>query len=154
MSESDHARSRRDQRAANDAPPDHGLMCQAHGCPNVWTVDAGNGRLCSAHAWVGRHLWPQVTQEQQDAQTERAYRAQFARPQPVRTINKAQAKAVLRELFASLGVNKGDGRKWARDLQAREDRGEKLTQFQRDAWRTALRYEGRPQGSDEEARDA
>ena len=37
---------------------DH-LMCQAHGCPNRWSVDRGS-RLCSAHAWEEPHKWQKV----------------------------------------------------------------------------------------------
>jgi hypothetical protein len=65
---------RRDQRIADDSIADRALLCIAGGCPNLWSVDAGNGRLCSAHAWADPHHWPQITQEQLDAQADRALR--------------------------------------------------------------------------------
>lgn len=148
MSESAQSRQRRDQRAADELPPDHGLMCQAQGCPNRWSVDAGSGRLCSAHAWVGRHLWPQITQEQQDAETERVYQAQFPRraPSPEVTISaKAEAIARLQGLVAAMRGNQRDGRQWARRLRYCElkrdgvlPNGQRMTQYQRDAWRSVL----------------
>lgn len=145
MSESAQSRQRRDQRAADELPPDHGLMCQAQGCPNRWSVDAGSGRLCSAHAWVGRHLWPQITQEQQDAETERVYRAQFPAQRAAPIVDKGAAIAALRAFVASLRSSQRDGRQWARRLRYCElkrdgvlPNGQRMTQYQRDAWRSVL----------------
>ena len=69
----------RDQRVAEEAGADQRLMCCAHGCPNRWSVDIGK-RMCSAHYAADPIEWPAVTQQQIDAQTDRAYRAQFPRP--------------------------------------------------------------------------
>ena len=60
-----------DQRTADDAGTPQALMCHAHGCPNRWSVDAGKGRCCSAHAWADQNRWPEITQQQWD-ETERA----------------------------------------------------------------------------------
>lgn len=69
----------RDQQIADkeDAPKGytHDQMCGASGCPNRWTVDSndkGLNRLCSAHAWAEPNRWPEITQQQQWDETERA----------------------------------------------------------------------------------
>lgn len=41
------------------------LMCSAHGCPQRWSVEGGNGRLCSYHAWEPSQNWPRITQDLQ-----------------------------------------------------------------------------------------
>ena len=38
------------------------LRCQAHGCPNNWSVDMG-AKLCSKHAWSDSRDWGLVTQK-------------------------------------------------------------------------------------------
>ena len=45
-----HFDSSRDRQIANEDWSSTQLMCIAHGCPNRWSVDAGNGRLCHWHA--------------------------------------------------------------------------------------------------------
>lgn len=44
---------KRDERIADEANRDleeeRRLMCQMPGCRNRWSVDFGNGRLCSQH---------------------------------------------------------------------------------------------------------
>ena len=62
----------RDQHTADHLDRRAPLMCAAHGCPNRWTVDAGHGRLCSAHAWAEPESWPDITYAQQWDETERA----------------------------------------------------------------------------------
>lgn len=89
----------RDQRIANDSATDKSLMCCAMRCPNRWSVDAGNGRCCSAHAWSDRHLWPQITQEQLDAETERAVYAAAPRPE-AKPVDKRAATQALQQFVA------------------------------------------------------
>lgn len=129
----------RDQRIAEDAEVDQSLMCTANGCPNRWCVDAGNGHLCSAHAWSDRHQWPQITQEQLDAQTARALRQAVAQSQPPAQRWTGERKAaVMRRLKAALAACQRDPKAWAKRLKAREEAGEKLGDLQRAAWRAAL----------------
>jgi hypothetical protein len=56
---------------------------------------------------------------------------------------KSQGVAALRHLMGKLGKRRfgfeGDGVAWALRLQQREQGGDNLTPFQRDAWREALR---------------
>ena len=136
-------RRSRDERIADEAHADRSLLCGAHGCPNRWSVDAGNGRLCSAHAWAGRHLWPQVTQEQQDAETERAWRNANRSPQP--EDHPRHDPARLARALSKLSQAKGPIG-WAKRLRwceqergGRLPSGQPMTQFQRDAWRQVLR---------------
>ena len=147
MTESTYARQRRDERTADDALGSGArLRCQAHGCPNCWSVDAGSGRCCSAHAWVGRHLWPQVTQEQLDAETNRA-RAAMGGTQSGPAYTRDPAR--LAKALVALASPKEDGLLWAKRLQWYEEKrggrlrsGQLMTQVQRDIWRRALRFRG------------
>jgi hypothetical protein len=118
------------------------LMCSALGCPNRWSVDAGKGRLCSAHHSVDDypHLWPQITQQELDLALDRAQRPQ---PLPAMPLTRADKTAILLRLQAAINhlrtpFDQRDTKAWARDLQAREDQGARLTKAQRDMWRTAL----------------
>lgn len=145
-------RRSREERIADETTADRALLCGAHGCPNRWAVDAGNGRLCSAHAWVGQHLWPQVTQEQRDAETDRAWRYANRSPQAVEHPRYDPAR--LAKVLSMLSQAK-DPLGWAKRLRWRERErggrlpsGQTMTQFQRDAWRQVLRDQG------EEADDA
>lgn len=127
----------RDQRIADDAT-DPSLQCAARGCPNRWSVECQAGRVCSAHAWVEKHHWPRVTQEQLDAQLDRARYADAARPPPqVRPLDLADKRAILRRLPAVCEAKRG--REWAMDLRYREMHGEPLTLAARHMWRSVLR---------------
>lgn len=130
--------NRRDERIADDTFADRALQCVASGCPNRWSVDAGRGRLCSAHAWVSSAQWPQVTQEQLDAETERALQnAAPPAPGPVyRDIPRLRHE--LARLADGMRQARTDPRAWARSLKDREQRGERLTDAQRAAWRRSL----------------
>jgi len=105
------------------------LMCIARGCPNRWSVDAGNGKLCSAHAWVDSSKWGQVTRDMAarslDGETEKA----------IRKVTDEEKVQILRKL-QSIGVK--ENRLWAEALREREQRGEKLSAFARECWRDAL----------------
>ena len=105
-----------DQRIADEVAVDHALMCSASGCPNRWSVDAGNGRACGAHAFASLHLWPQITAEQQDAETERALQAQLRRPaEPAPRPDPARLRAVL----SRLRMGQAGGRTPAQRVAAR-----------------------------------
>lgn len=145
-------REKRDQRIADDHGQDRALMCRAQGCPNRWSVDAGNGKCCSAHAWSDPHHWPQITQEQLDAETDRAMRRQY----PAQRIEAPRFD--IRKLRESIGRlaeamrgNTKAPKLWAHRLKAREQAGEPLSDHQRKAWREALH---RPAKSDAEDRAA
>jgi hypothetical protein len=155
LSETASARSRRDERIADDAQ-DRRLMCEAHGCPNRWSVDAGGGRLCSAHQWSARAEWPRITQQLLDAETDRAYRAQAVPPSdgtPKRTLSRGEKLHVLGQLREVLQRKLGDWRAWAARLRQRHEAGENLTETQREMYRSALRM-GTKAASDEDVVDA
>ena len=38
------------------------LRCTAYGCPLSWSVESGDGRLCSYHAWEPSTRWPSITE--------------------------------------------------------------------------------------------
>ncbi|CAB4126105.1 hypothetical protein UFOVP73_30 [uncultured Caudovirales phage] len=124
----------RDQRVADDFHGASELNCGAQGCPNRWSIDAGDGRLCTAHSQAAPHHWGRVTQEQQSLETERAWRAERS-PAPVPPVSKAEKVRILSSMRHILPkTDKG----WAHALKAREEGGEYITAAQRDMWRAAL----------------
>lgn len=139
----------RDRAIANEAGGglERSLTCGAAGCPNRWSVDAGSGRLCSAHAWVDRKQWPQITQEQQDAETDRALDHATERFQPqAAPLSREEKRAILTKLRC---IGQPEHPKaWAEALRVREESGERLTQAQRAMWRAAI---GREQDQGAEA---
>lgn len=123
-----------------DAAVQH-LLCAAHGCPNRWSVDAGHGRLCSAHAWAEPESWPDITYAQQWDETERArMRGEPAPPVSRRVADPARMRRALAGLRQQLDAPR-DPKAWAWRLKAREEGGEQLTPAQREAWRAALHVE-------------
>lgn len=128
----------RDQRVADevshDAAIDRASMCAAHGCPNRWGVDRGDGRLCSAHAWAARHHWPQVTDEQIDASARRAAALASTTHGSGRR-DPARLAAALEPLRRPT-----DPKAWIGRLKARLDAGERLTVTQREMLQTALSH--------------
>lgn len=107
------------------------LMCIAHNCPNRWSVDAGNGRLCSRHAWVDPSKWGQVTRDM-------AAECSYGTPkEEIRQISQDEKLEILRKL-QRVG-SPDDPKLWAKALQEQETRGERLSSFQKSAWREALR---------------
>lgn len=132
----------RDQRVAEDVEIDRSLLCAAGGCPNRWSVDGPMGKCCSAHAWTERHHWPQVTQEQLDAETNRALVAAAPpAPKTYRHFSQAEKREVLQSLRTALGPRENP-REWAHRLREREQRGERLSLAQRDMWRSVLGAHG------------
>ena len=126
---------RQDQRIADDASIPSSLMCGAHGCPNRWSIDPP--RMCGAHAWSDPHLWPQITQEQRDAETQRAIAA-VSPPAPQRFVKPDPLKLsrYLRRLADGIASAQHSPRAWADRLREREDAGERLTPAQKEAWRS------------------
>lgn len=94
----------RDQPVANREEYPKGytpeLMCSAHGCPNRWTVDSndkGINRLCSAHAWADAERWPEITQQQQWDETDRARLRGDPKVQPI-SLTRAERLEIVERL--------------------------------------------------------
>lgn len=125
-------------RSEDEDGTDRSLFCTAHGCPNRWSVDTGTGRMCSAHYHAEPQRWPEVTAEQNWAETERAP-LRGEPPPDVEPMSEAEKRAIvvkLRSLVAKWGTQ--DPKAWAYRLKSREENFERLTQRQRDAWREAI----------------
>lgn len=127
--------AKRDQRIADEAAVDRTLLCCANGCPNVWSVDAGNGHCCTAHAYASRHYWPQITQEQLDAEADRALVAAAPKHvEPAAVLSEREKRQLLMRLASVLQKPK-DPRAWIGRLEARARAGQQLSTVQRDALR-------------------
>jgi hypothetical protein len=99
------------------------LKCRADGCPNRWSVQKeGEQPLCSAHAWADPHMWPLITQEQRDAETDRALAA--ANPPPASKYVPKISKQRALEKLANFHFGDNVGRGWAREIIARHKAGE------------------------------
>jgi len=135
-----------DDEPAGSAPPST-LRCNAHGCPHRRTVRTELGQLCSAHAAAPPHEWPALTAHLQHL----AERGQRAAPPPAaRAVihdpeRLRRAAAVLQARMSGAAGS----REWAYRLREREQRGERLSKAQRDAWRAAI-----PRSLDHEAQEA
>lgn len=101
------------KKEAKDEPT---LACSAHGCPLNWSVDAG-GRLCSYHAWEPAQAWPRITD---DLKTYGAW-------------SLSKKKEVDYKSYP------GHPKAWAMRLKDRHDAGEKLSKFQIESYKTALK---------------
>lgn len=136
-----YAANRRDLAIANEVNTERTLMCIASSCPNRWTVDAGSGRLCSAHAWADAKQWPSITREQLARESDRAMYGATTH-KPVRNVSKAEAM----EKLETLRINDPkDPLDWARKLKARDEAGERLTPAQREMYQAALRRNHTPE---------
>lgn len=127
----------RDQRNADAAHDDRALMCVAGGCPNLWSVDAGDGRLCSAHAASENRHWPQITQEQLDALADRALR-NASPPAPPPRPDVARLRSELGRLAQSMRERAQSPREWAHKLRDRNQCGERLTSAHVEAYQGTL----------------
>ena len=124
----------RDQRIAKESGADRALMCCATGCPNRWSCDPP--RACLWHSAAEPHLWPQITQEQLHAETDRAMRS--GQPLPVaRRLTQDEKSAIVQSL-RTLASSTVHPRAWAHKLREREQGGERLSGPQRAAWREVL----------------
>lgn len=129
--------AKRDAAVADQAISERAFMCSASGCPNRWSVNFGRP-LCSAHSSADPHQWPQVTQEQLDAETARALIAAAPKAQAtVKHWSAAEKKALLQRLRAVF-AEKRNPRAWAERLRDRERSGARLGEAQRQMWREAL----------------
>lgn len=128
--------AKRDAQVADEFHRDQAQMCQAHGCPNRWS--RSDTMTCRWHSAADPHDWPRVTQEALDYLADLARSAKTKAPvQPLTPDEKREIALSLRSLKVT--GQPLDGRAWARKVRARERAGDRtLTQFQRDAWRTAL----------------
>jgi hypothetical protein len=136
----------RDEAIVDEVNVDRALRCPAAGCPNRWSVEGDRGRGCSAHYWADPRDWPRITQEFLEAETRRALYAAASRPVPdaVPATPPRQAAIIALRAFAAWirsPAQRGDGRDWARALQCSDQSGERLTRFQVNAYRQALRLE-------------
>lgn len=93
------------------------LMCSAHGCPQRWSVEGGNGRLCSYHAWEPTQNWPRITQ---DLQSMGPWKLGPVR-EPVVYDKNSDTKA------------------WAHRLKRMDDAGIRITTAVREMYKRALR---------------
>lgn len=148
------AKARHDAASMPGRDHDAALMCAAHGCPNRWTVDAGNGRLCHAHAWAAPERWPEITQAQQWDETERA-RMRNEPPPPAapsrRVSDPARLRVLLRRYADHVRVRAQKPKRWAEKLKAREEAApHSLSPAQAAMWREALAPERRRQLAAEE----
>lgn len=93
------------------------LDCAAHGCPLRWSVDAGNGRLCSYHAWTDAKQWHGITEA-------------LRRDGPW---SLQKTKEIVRDKYV------GDMKGWAKRLRDRHESGEDLPLIHIQLYRAALR---------------
>jgi hypothetical protein len=106
------------------------LMCVARGCPNRWSVDAGNGRLCSRHAWKSAVEWPSITE---DIKASPYPTIPAEQRQQISAEEKLDILRKVEQMFSH-----SNPKRWAHALKERESRGERLTSFQKSSWREAL----------------
>ena len=129
-------------RAADPPAPEASRMCAAQGCPNVWSLDAGSGKLCSAHFQAEPREWPEITQRQQWLRDDRSIRFEQAPDSEPVLLTRADAAEIaerLDQLYQVMRTRRPLLTKaWARVLEQRELRGDVLTIAQRRMWRAAL----------------
>lgn len=114
------------------------LNCAAYNCPNRWSVDAGNGRLCGAHAWADPMDWGRITAHEN---SKAIMGASKAAPEVVEPFSQAEKVYVLNEFKKALQAMNRDPKAWAHRLRDREYAGDELSNYQRKMWRQALGVE-------------
>ena len=77
-------------------------MCQAHECPNRWTVDNGK-RLCSAHAWAEYRNWENITKREWAAYRQRGDRNNYEAMSvnikvPARKVSETEKRQIINNL--------------------------------------------------------
>ncbi len=117
------------------------LNCAAYNCPNRWSVDAGNGRLCSAHAWSDPMDWGRISAHEN---SKTIMGAGKAAPEAVEPFSQAEKVYVLNECNNALQSMNRDPKAWAHRLREREYAGENLSNYQRKMWRQAMGVEHDP----------
>lgn len=123
------------KRIEADMDAESKLMCQAHNCPNRWSVDIGHGKLCSAHAWADPMDWGMITGEINSRRITGLTHREPPANNPIPLEEKLEILNIMRTLFKV----PQDPKAWAHRLRERERNGETLSKVQRDAWREALR---------------
>jgi hypothetical protein len=124
--------------AAADEPS---RMCSAKGCPNPWSIEAGDGKLCGAHASAPSSEWPAVTQAEIWAQTDRARETPPEQVEQPLELTRSDAFELaerldqLRQMLRNREPLQPLG--WVAALRRREQAGEPLTLAQRQMWRAA-----------------
>ena len=101
-------------------PLDDGLGCGAIGCPMKWAVEAGNGRLCSYHAWEEPTKWHGITQT-------------LLRDGPWVLTHRKSIDDLRDDKYT------GNAKAWAYRLRDRHNAGEKLGQAHIAMYQAALR---------------
>lgn len=122
-------------RYNDEAEQDRKTMCQAHECPNRWSV--APQYLCGAHAWQETRDWPAITDEQHRLLAARQNRR---KPEPGynRPVSREEMQRARDSLRAFASGHQLDPKQWAKNLKAREKSGERLSDIQRKMWRAAL----------------
>lgn len=110
-------------------------MCQAHGCPNRWTINDSKGRLCRWHHHAEPYDWPRITSE---LRLGKAPSNPITQPQ-ISTLTPERRQAINEFKSFARGDRRMD-RSWAYKLKAKEEAGEKLSIAQKQLWRDALRH--------------
>jgi hypothetical protein len=111
------------------------LNCIAHNCQSPWSVDAGNGRLCGAHAWADPMDWGRITAHENSKRLIGTSKASF---EPVEPFSHEEKVFVLGEFKKALQAMNSDPKSWAKRLRERELNGDILSLHQRKMWRDAL----------------
>ena len=129
----------RDQSTADRIDRTADLMCKARGCPNHWSTSIGN--LCRWHSAADPSHWPEVTEQQQWDETERARLNGMPKP-PAPVLSAQQRRELLQrmgEALRQMSDQSQHPRRWAQRLQERDQRGDALTATQREMYRSALK---------------
>lgn len=113
------------------------LMCGAHECPNRWSVEAdGHWHLCQHHAWEPAHKWPEITQQLLD---DVVYRSTLQKPY-VAPVSEPEKRGILKNLRQVLMERAlSDPKAWAKKLQAKHEAGKRLSAYQIECYRAALK---------------
>lgn len=108
------------------------LDCHAPNCPLRWSVEVNGHRYCSGHAWAHRSLWDAITQENH----QHLLRDKPAETPPSYKLTKAEQQAYLSK--AKIKPN-APNKDWATRLQRLHQAGRRLSKFQINAYKTALK---------------
>lgn len=123
------------QSQSQDASDVDQSMCQAHGCPNRWSLSDNNGKLCRWHRYAEPQDWPTVTSQLRLGLAPKEPSAMRPRP-PL----SDERKRLLEEFRQMVRADKVLNNDWAYRLKAREEAGETLSLAQKELWRQALRH--------------
>jgi hypothetical protein len=120
----------------NDIDAEQRLMCQAHNCVNRWSVESGSGRLCSAHAWADPMDWGSVTRQE----ASKALVGHVSKThEPMEPMSVEEKKYILERFKEVMQTTSKDHKAWAHRLRQREKDGDRMSDYQKKAWREALK---------------